>query len=161
MSYTAIPSFHSALDINSSATDSTYGAPPRSDYWLVTISWNGETMRFKQRLAGVLAAVLVTGTAVFGTTTPAFAGCQTTVLQYTYYTSSGGLDLWTRSCSGTYSLNSYGYSLKTGGWSGTVKFANGTKILFCDWEDWDLTAFRPYGHVVQIVMNVTKASWCN
>lgn len=108
----------------------------------------------------MVAALLTFGAATFGAASPAYAGCQTTVLQYRYYTSSGGIGLWTRSCSNTYSLNSYGYELKAGGWSGTVTFANGNKIEFCDFETWDLTGMRPAGHVVQIWMSATKTDEC-
>jgi hypothetical protein len=82
-------------------------------------------------------------------------GCQpaSATLQYLYRTSSGGTGVWTRNCSGNYTLNSQGIRLEAGGWSGYVRFNNGTSLKFCDWNVINLSN-RP--RVIRIDMAVTS-----
>lgn len=77
-----------------------------------------------------------------------------------YYWNSARTEIldWHRLCSGGYSLNSKGYGLSTGSWSGFVKFADGGRLLFCPWEDWTFDSSWP--NVVRIEISASHSSHC-
>ncbi|MEU3553955.1 hypothetical protein [Streptomyces fragilis] len=77
-------------------------------------------------------------------------------LKYKYYTSSGTIATWSKTCSGSYSLNSGGYSIYAGGWSGYVYFSDGTSSDFCDGE----TRYLGGRRVVKIYMAAAKIEEC-
>lgn len=118
----------------------------------------------KGRLIRVLSGIALAVGLAFAPVTASAAepvavqGCQGSgaALYYYYVKSDGTTGLWSKTCSGTYPLNSLGLLLDAGGWSGTVTFSTGSKVYFCDWEVWDLGRNR----VVQIFMSATRASWC-
>ncbi|MFJ8196548.1 hypothetical protein [Streptomyces sp. NPDC096152] len=55
------------------------------------------------------------------------------------------------------SLNSRGYRLFAGGWSGYVSHTDGSNTYFCDWQSKDLST---KARVDGIYLSSTKASWC-
>lgn len=123
----------------------------------------------KKLMAAAVAMIVTTGMTVFGISGAAYAGCQSSGLSYRYYKSSDpyaqamGTGYWGRDCSGTYSLNSRGDWLTTGNWSGTVTFASGYIMKFCDGQNHDLYTIQQvfrYGNVRNITMYSTRASWC-
>jgi hypothetical protein len=85
-------------------------------------------------------------------------GCQATgaALHYTYYTSSGTRAIWSKTCSGVYPLNSRGYMLDAGGWSGYMFFAAEPPLRFCN----QISYWLPNDRVVGIVMNTTRLPEC-
>ncbi len=85
-------------------------------------------------------------------------GCQASsaALHYYYYTSSGSIADWSKTCSGYCSLNSRGYWIDAGGWSGYVDFSDGSWTYFCNNESLYLNQLR----VVGIEMSPTKISYC-
>ncbi|MEU1464474.1 hypothetical protein ABZ467_27985 [Streptomyces sp. NPDC005727] len=77
-------------------------------------------------------------------------------LHYKYYTSSGTIADWSKNCSGSYSLNSSGYSIQAGGWSGYVYFSDGTSSDFCDGQ----TRYLGGRRVIRIYMAEAKIEEC-
>ncbi|MFE7753424.1 hypothetical protein [Streptomyces sp. NPDC057428] len=84
--------------------------------------------------------------------------CQSSsaALKYNYYTSSGSIATWSKTCSGTYSLNSSGYSINANGWSGYVYFSDGAVSNFCDGE----TRYLGGRRVVKILMSAETIEPC-
>jgi hypothetical protein len=75
-------------------------------------------------------------------------------LYYDYYKSDGTIATWSKTCSGDYSLNSRGYYLDPGGWSGYI-WIDGAKYYFCDWQDGSIS-----GRVTRIQMAASKIAEC-
>ncbi|MFE3635044.1 hypothetical protein [Streptomyces sp. NPDC059168] len=92
------------------------------------------------RMSRCITAAAVTGAAALGGLLPGTAAaapqavCAPNYLHYKYYTSSGTIADWSRHCEGSYSLNSGGYSIRAGEWSGYVYFKDGTSSNFCQGE---------------------------
>jgi hypothetical protein len=103
-----------------------------------------------------IAAILVPS----GAAANDIQGCQGAgaELSYIYYSPSGSNTLrsWVKNCSKRYSLNSEGYSLRSGGWSGYITFANGDTDYFCN--DWHVPLSRQ--RVVEIVMASDRIYEC-
>lgn len=118
----------------------------------------------RKRLAAMIAIVgAVAGLVLIPTAASAsqssVLGCQpaSATLRYLYYKSDGSLGVWTKNCSGYHDLNSRGYRLEAGGWSGYIHFNNNTNKRFCDWQIVDLTS---YPRVIAIEMRATKTAGC-
>ena len=120
-------------------------------------------MRAMRRLIATFTAIVVTtGVAIFGVGGPAYAGCQSVSLWYRYYSGDLIKD-WFRNCSGSYPLNSKGFYLSPGPWSGYVRFASGYDYPFCDNEEVDLEFVSKYfaaGNVKNIYMSPVKSPVC-
>ncbi|MDW3846786.1 hypothetical protein NMK34_09220 [Micromonospora sp. BRA006-A] len=120
-------------------------------------------MRVRKRLiAAMTALALGAGIGVFGVAGPAYAGCQSISLHYRYYSGDTIKD-WFRNCSGSYSLNSKGFYLYPGPWSGYVRFASGYDYPFCDWEEVDLEFVSRYfaaGNVKNMYLSPVKSPAC-
>ncbi|MEV4169132.1 hypothetical protein [Nonomuraea sp. NPDC049709] len=117
----------------------------------------GEKLRFKAKIAAAMVALLAsTGVTAASPANASMPGCQTSWLEYDYRTSSGGRATWSRNCSGSYGLNSLGYELRAGGWSGQVLFSNGANVDFCDWDVIPLERYR----VTHIYISATKTTYC-
>ncbi|GAA4232102.1 invasion protein IalB [Streptosporangium album] len=120
-------------------------------------------MKHMRKLAVAVAATSVAAGLVLAPTAASASqssalGCQgaSATLHYYYYTSSGSIGDWTKNCSGSYSLNSAGFRLYSGGWSGYISFNDSTTKRFCDWQDIPLNKKRVTG----IYLSATRASWC-
>ncbi|MBG6067015.1 hypothetical protein IW248_003302 [Micromonospora ureilytica] len=131
-------------------------------------------MQLSKSLSTRLAAIAVAITAAFGLTVasaPAASAapaasfeaqsCQSEsrALHYYYWNSARTEILdWSRLCSGGYNLNSKGYGLSTGSWSGVVKFADGGILPFCPWQDRPFSSSWP--NVIRIEISASHASHC-
>lgn len=108
-----------------------------------------------------LLAVAAAGAALTFIAAPAPAGastsalCQSSYLVYKYWKSDGSIGSWSRNCSGDYSLNSKGYKLEPGGWSGYIDYSDGTWDYFCDFQNKWLGK-----RVVKITMAAAKIEYC-
>ncbi|WP_159000898.1 hypothetical protein [Streptomyces sp. SBT349] len=82
------------------------------------------------------AAPATAPTTAPATSQPGTMGCQpvNVALYYWFYTSSGALDYRMYDCSGNKGLNSDGYAVDAGSWSGYVRFSGGSWTWFCDNE---------------------------
>ncbi|MFI7466826.1 hypothetical protein [Nonomuraea sp. NPDC049646] len=85
----------------------------------------------------------------------ASAWCQSSYLVYKYWKSDGSIGSWSKNCSGDYSLNSKGYKLEPGGWSGYIDYSDGTWDYFCDFQNKWLGK-----RVVKITMAAAKIEYC-
>ncbi|MFF3755417.1 hypothetical protein ACFYYH_34125 [Streptomyces sp. NPDC002018] len=77
-------------------------------------------------------------------------------MYYWFYTSSGDLDYRLFDCARRHNLNSRGYALDVGAWSGYVHFADGRRAYFCDGWLLDLNG----RHVVGVEMAETRIPEC-
>jgi len=113
-----------------------------------------------RRLKRVLAATAVAGMALAVTPAPATAsstalGCQTTTLVYKYWKADNTIGTWKKNCSGDYPLNSLGYKLEPGGWSGYIDYSDGSFDYFCDYQNKWLSK-----RVINITLSAAKIGYC-
>ncbi|MEU8325971.1 hypothetical protein AB0C33_47050 [Nonomuraea sp. NPDC048881] len=114
-----------------------------------------------QRTRKLLAAAAATCAALTIVATPgpaaasASAWCQSSYLVYKYWKSDGTIGRWSQNCAGDHSLNSKGYKLEPGGWSGYIDYSDGTWDYFCDFQDKWLGK-----RVVNITMAAAKIEYC-
>lgn len=78
-------------------------------------------------------------------------------LTYYYYTTGGTVLNKKYNCTGNHTVNSDGFSIKPGGYSGYVYFKDGSDDYFCDWEQIYLGSKR----VVKIHMAEARIEDCS
>ncbi|MEU8110496.1 hypothetical protein AB0C18_43015 [Nonomuraea muscovyensis] len=119
-----------------------------------------------RRLRRVLGATAAAGMALAVASTPATATatattsssaalCQSSYLVYKYWKSDNTIGTWRKNCSGDYPLNSLGYKLEPGGWSGYIDYSDGSWDYFCDFRNKWLSK-----RVVKITMSPAKIEYC-
>ncbi|WP_030916640.1 hypothetical protein [Streptosporangium amethystogenes] len=104
-----------------------------------------------------MAVAFTPATAIATTSSSAAsaAGCQSSQLVYKYWKTDTSIGTWSRNCSGDYPLNSLGYKLEPGGWSGYIDYSDGSWDYFCDFKDKWLSK-----RVVKIQMSAMKIGYC-
>ena len=114
----------------------------------------GHRIKLTAVVAMLCAAVAALTPSTALASTAAVTGCQdgATPLVYLYYSSNGEEILpWAKDCSGDYGLNSRGYSIHAGAWSGHY-WADGAKIQFCNGQSFPLY----YARITRIMISATK-----
>ncbi|MFC3499860.1 hypothetical protein ACFOOK_02555 [Micromonospora krabiensis] len=95
----------------------------------------------------VALGIALTPSVASASASAVMADCQaaSAALRYRFYQSDGSIGSRTYDCSGDKSLNSRGYDLRAGGWSGIIYGTSGPITFFCDGETLPLNGQRVTG----------------